>query len=323
MYEMEVRVNEQWIAIFQAGTHTDMAGNVRTWTTEDLDKIVEIYNAGEHEAPIVIGHPKIDAPAYGWVKELRRTGDVLEGLFTQINPEFEEAVQAGNFKKRSISLYPDMTLRHVGFLGAVPPAVKGLKDVSFASEDEAVTIDFAATTIKENQKMDKELEESLRAELAERDAKIAQFGEQMTALQTQLNAVSSALETERGSRRNTELQNFCDELVEAGQLTPAQKDGALELMQALDASGEYNFADGTKSGVDALVKLLRQMPSQIEFGEFATHGAAGSHRTARAQLYGEFVNADRMAVHEQAVALSREKSISYAEAVIQVMEGDK
>jgi len=35
-----------------------------------------------------------------------------------------------------------MTLRHIGFLGAIPPAVKGLKDISFQDNDGAVTIEF-------------------------------------------------------------------------------------------------------------------------------------------------------------------------------------
>ena len=57
-------------------------------------------------------------------------------------------VAAGRFKKRSASFYtPDSPnnpkpgvyyLRHVGFLGAQPPAVKGLKEVAFAEDDGVV-----------------------------------------------------------------------------------------------------------------------------------------------------------------------------------------
>jgi hypothetical protein len=43
-------------------------------------------------------------------------------------------VNQGLFKKRSISVYPDGTLRHVGFLGAQPPALKGLADFAFKDE---------------------------------------------------------------------------------------------------------------------------------------------------------------------------------------------
>lgn len=130
------------IEIFKTGTHTDAAGNTRTWTEEDLDSIAAKYNPAGHEAPVVIGHPKDNAPAFGWVEGLERKGSVLYAKLKDLIPEFVDAVKKGLYKKRSISLYPDMTLRHVGFLGAMPPAVKGLADVAF-SEAEAVTIEFA------------------------------------------------------------------------------------------------------------------------------------------------------------------------------------
>jgi len=51
------------------------------------------------------------------------------------------------FKKRSISLYPDLKLRHVGFLGAVPPAVKGLPDFAFSEESEITSFEFAEESL--------------------------------------------------------------------------------------------------------------------------------------------------------------------------------
>jgi hypothetical protein len=45
-------------------------------------------------------------------------------------------VKQGMYKKRSIALYPDLTMRHIGFLGGMPPAVKGLADIKFGEEDE-------------------------------------------------------------------------------------------------------------------------------------------------------------------------------------------
>ena len=39
------------------------------------------------------------------------------------------------YEKRSASFYPDGRLRHVGFLGAAPPAVKGLAGIAFGQED--------------------------------------------------------------------------------------------------------------------------------------------------------------------------------------------
>jgi hypothetical protein len=62
---------------------------------------------------------------------------LLLARFGQVEPAFSAMVQEGRIKKRSAAFYPDGTLRHVAFLGAMPPAVKGLPDVAFAEGDAA------------------------------------------------------------------------------------------------------------------------------------------------------------------------------------------
>lgn len=140
---MDFKGFDDWIEIFKAGTHTDSAGRTWTFGAADLDRIVAGYDPAVHEAPLVVGHPRDNAPAYGWVGGLKRAGDTLLAKFTGVAPEFEDLVRQGRFKKRSICLGKDGLLRHVGFLGAVPPAVKGLKDLVFSADDAAVTIEFA------------------------------------------------------------------------------------------------------------------------------------------------------------------------------------
>jgi len=121
---------------------------MREWTEEDLDRIVAGYDPTAHEAPVVLGHPKDNAPAFGWVGELKRDGKKLLAQFRQLVPEFVEAVREGRFKKRSISLYGDGTLRHVGFLGAVPPAVKGLTDVAFQADENELAYEFGESEMR-------------------------------------------------------------------------------------------------------------------------------------------------------------------------------
>lgn len=140
------------IEIFKAGTRKDAHGVEITLTTEDLQQAVESYSPEYHEAPAVVGHPQHNHPAYGWVKRLALEGDVLKAEFDQIDPEFAEMVEAGRFKKVSASFYlanspnnpkqGSLYLRHVGFLGAMPPAVKGLRNPEFAEGEEGV-VDFA------------------------------------------------------------------------------------------------------------------------------------------------------------------------------------
>lgn len=144
-------MQSQPIEIFRAGTHVDSAGNTRTFTPQDVQGMAAVYDPARHEAPLTLGHPDADRPAYGWVKSLTATNDGrLLMMVDRLDPAFADGVRASRYKKRSASFYPPMApnnpapghwyLRHVGWLGAQPPAVQGLADVNFgtAGDDGAV-----------------------------------------------------------------------------------------------------------------------------------------------------------------------------------------
>ncbi|ASD84985.1 hypothetical protein LB105_003376 [Salmonella enterica] len=130
------------LPVFAPGTHTAMDGRTVTFTPDNCLDLAASYDTTLSEAPFVIGHPSLTAPAWGWANRF----EVRDGLVyvepRQVIPAFAEAFNAGQYKKRSLSIYlPDTPgnpkpghyyPRHVGFLGAVPPAVKGLPDVQFA-----------------------------------------------------------------------------------------------------------------------------------------------------------------------------------------------
>ena len=85
--------------IFRAGTRTDANGNTVTITEADLAAAAQAYDPKVHEAPIVVGHPKADAPAYGWVKSLGVQNGVLTADFAQVDEGFADLVKAGRYKK--------------------------------------------------------------------------------------------------------------------------------------------------------------------------------------------------------------------------------
>ncbi|HEV7700906.1 MAG TPA: hypothetical protein VGO43_11800, partial [Pyrinomonadaceae bacterium] len=130
----------QWVEICRAGRANDSKGISRSLDRKFLSDVIANYAAGSHDAPIVAGHPESDsAPAYGWATELRLNGDSLEARFTETNDDFEKLVEGGSYKKRSASFYLNPpNLRHVGFLGARPPAIKGLQDIKFAEGESFV-----------------------------------------------------------------------------------------------------------------------------------------------------------------------------------------
>ncbi|ACL06453.1 hypothetical protein Dalk_4775 [Desulfatibacillum aliphaticivorans] len=152
-----------WVEVFKTGTHTASNGTTVSVSENDLDEIASRYDASEHEAPVVIGHPKENAPAYGWVQALKRNGSTLLAKLNLV-PEFVEMVKKGLYKKRSISLYADKTLRHVGFLGAMPPAVKGLADIKFQEEGK-MAINFS-TDFNSGKSAGEQLEEKVQEILA-------------------------------------------------------------------------------------------------------------------------------------------------------------
>lgn len=142
---MSIDLFSDWVEIFKAGSHTDSSGHTKFWSVEDLDEIIKSYNPKKSEAPIVIGHPRTKDPAYGWVEKLKRVGSVLFAKFKQVDQGFADLVKSGRYKKRSISL-DGWRLNHVGFLGAVHPAVDGLAD--FSSVGNGPVFEFALDEFK-------------------------------------------------------------------------------------------------------------------------------------------------------------------------------
>jgi len=159
------------VHIFRPGRHRASDGRQVEFSESDLDAIVAAYDPALHHAPVVIGHPAMDAPAHGWVKSLRRVADGIEAEVEQVNPAFAEAGQMGRYKKFSACFYepgsagnpvPDVYyLKHVGTLGAHPPAVKGLRSVSFAEREEG-TVEFAESDLAHGAQVEAGLWRNLR-----------------------------------------------------------------------------------------------------------------------------------------------------------------
>ncbi len=148
----------QPIEIFRSGKHYADNGKAYSFSEADLKAAADAYDPSLHQAPLVIGHPAHDDPAYGWVSALTTDGASMVAAPDRVNPEFSELVEKGAYKNVSASFYAPNAkgnpvpgihyLRHVGFLGAKPPAIKGLKAIQFAetdpeAEDDIITICFA------------------------------------------------------------------------------------------------------------------------------------------------------------------------------------
>lgn len=268
------------ITIFRAGTHTDMSGQTLEFSDAMLADAAREYDPAVHEAPLVVGHPKDNSPAWGWVKSLAASGADLVAYADQLDPDFTKAVQAGRYKKVSASFYlptspsnpkpGTLYVRHVGFLGGAAPALKGLPPVEFGEVEGVIEFseDLVAdvpgnpdqTEMPEGESMDEATKAKLEA----------------------LEAENSRLKAEAAAKATADIHNanvsFCENLVKEGKLTPAVSGVIVATLDAL-ADQPVNFGEGdsVKPLAEALKDAVKTLPKIVEFGEVGADNGSPKH----------------------------------------------
>lgn len=300
-----------WIEVFRGGLQTDSAGQSSYWHSDRLDEIVQTYNPSRHEAPLVIGHPEHDSPAWGWVEAVKRDSDKLFVKFKDVAGEFLDLAQRGLFKKRSVAFYPPdhpqnphpgkWHLRHVGWLGAMPPAVKGLKNVTFGDVP-GTSFEFSEINHKQTEESNMKTVEQLQAEL---DALTARYNEQVNKAQT-LEADLKKIQNEKAAGENDAKFNemkqaadaakaevamlqkklfeqeesaFCDNLVKEGKLTPAEKEYEVaELVSKRMSKQDVTFGETKTTNYDLHREKLSKRATVIQFGDSGAGKGKGEEK---------------------------------------------
>jgi hypothetical protein len=136
----------QRVEVLKVGTFTDMHGRKVVVTDADLAELASSYDPAVFRAPVVIGHPTLDAPAWGVHERFEAEGGSLYAVEGPVDAQFAAFRDAGRFSERSISFWPrnhpnnptpgKLHPRHVGWLGAAPPAVTGLARLQGAAPAE-------------------------------------------------------------------------------------------------------------------------------------------------------------------------------------------
>ncbi|WP_337872896.1 hypothetical protein [Ignavibacterium sp.] len=290
----------KWFAIFKTGKHTDSNGITKDWTEADIDNIVSSYDPSKHEAPIVIGHPKDNSPAFGWIDKLKRIGDTLYALPRQLVNDFVEMINKGMFKKRSISLYPDGTLRHVGFLGATPPAVKGLPDVEFKDIEKDTNIELPGMNdYEEDQNTnDDEVINHLKKKLneyadqinnnKEKLLKLAEYEQKLkeaeilkskiTELEMQRQQAVNNFNELKAKMESDKFDQFINKSISEGKLLPKMVPIVKKLWECNLSRDVFEFSDKTKSTPnEILVEFIESMPKIIDLGGSTDKGSNGKN----------------------------------------------
>lgn len=307
------------IEIFRAGRHTDDLGTVHSFSAADVAGMVNAYDPALREAPLTVGHPAHNLPAYGWVKGLavNDAGNLAMDSH-QVQPQFAEMVDAKLFKKRSASFYPpdhpnnpkpgSWYLRHVAFLGAQPPAIAGLAD--FAEGDDSGVVNFSEPLFNQEQlRMTKELQDQLaasQAQAAAADAARTKAETEAADARAQLAQFAEAARCERVAS----FTHFAEAQIKAGTLLPKEKDAAVAVLETLAGAKEVSFAEGgthkVVPAVDFLKSLIERAKPVVSFGEHAT----GTASTGLASKGMSDAEVDKLAREHAA-----QHHVSYAEGL--------
>ncbi|MDP8162811.1 peptidase [Pasteurella skyensis] len=350
------------IEIFRAGTRKDANGNTITISVDDLNTIVKNYNPVLHEAPIVIGHPKTDTPAYGWIDALFVEGDILKATPKQVDAEFAELVNTGKYKKISSAFYlPNSAsnpkpegfyLRHVGFLGAKPPAVKGLKDPIFNdnSDDVVEFSDWESASLfqslrdffiekfgleeadkalpawkvesikedvireQERKYQTKELPIFNEPENKPKDLQGEPMSEEDKKKLAELEAENSRLKAERAAEIKAQTEKENAEFAES--LVSEGKLIPKLKQQAIDLlNAETGSAEFSETDFKSNLKtFLSELPQAVEFSEIATkeNAATGEFNTVE---YAETDDPARIELDRKARAYMEKNNVDYATAI--------
>jgi hypothetical protein len=309
----------QPLHIFRPGRHTAMSGATLDFSAADLAASAAAYDPAKHEAPLVVGHPAVDAPAYGWVKALFAAPD-LEAEPHQVDAAFAAMVDAGRFKKISASFFMPTApgnpvpgvyyLRHVGFLGAAAPAVKGLRSPEFAADEGGIeTIEFS--TQQEITSVTPEEKAALEAE--------------NTQLKQQLADGAAREKAAVSARRHADHASFCEGLVKEGRLVPGLSPVIVATLDFVaDQEQVVEFAEGEmkKPLAEALQAALKAAPPQIDFAERGADKieqlVAGADFAAP---HGLTVDAAALDIHRKATAYAETHKVDYLAAVHAVQKG--
>lgn len=299
----------QEIHFFRAGEHTSSGGETLNFSAADLRAVAETYDASKHEAPLVIGHPKQDAPAYGWVDSVVFKDGGLYAKPRDVLPEFAEMVKQGAFKKVSAAFYPPrakgnptpgkLHLRHIGFLGAQPPSVKGLQPIEFADGGDTLEFDEGVFDLREQ-----------RLEFAER--RIRTYGDRVMLDELAKSARIQFADVEP-------LLAFMEQLDDTTEIEFSEKVGNFSTPYA---PASFEFAEEgaaprmvSRPRREWFIDFLKRRLPQVRTGEMLKDGGDDDRSMEFSAPEGMKVDEAGSELRAAALAYAKDKGVSFAEAV--------
>jgi hypothetical protein len=309
--ELNDELIDGWWDVAKAGKWSGSAAGAPARievTDDDLARMAGDYDPAVQEAPVTVEH-RHSGPAMGWVAALRVTGGVLQARFHRLNSKLREWLREGSYRSRSIEMYKPFEptgrayLAAVSFLGAQPPAVKGLSpqpslladgrgEIVSLTESECskppVTLGEdemdagnkglaarAISTLRDVFSRDDELIDK-DGYIVELEAKLEEERGLRLATEKRLAVLEQQL---ADLKQNEELEEFSAALAEAAheqRITPAERAGYIRLGERLDRVGRAAIL-GELSGrrpLGMLAELSAPASDQKSAGELSRSRAA-------------------------------------------------
>jgi hypothetical protein len=323
------------------------------FTHDDLNEMIKSFEATKSGIVpgIKLGHGKEQAllkaselPSAGWVEKLYVKGDKLVADFKDIPKAIYNLIQKGAYKKPSIELFPKITIKGqqyknligaVALLGAELPGVMDLSDIMalYSTEEKPKSYDANLefnfnesrkdSTMPTKEELRAEIEAELKAEAdAEKakalEAQVLEFkakqdekDQEIAALKKfKADADAKALEDAK-KVQEAELKAFVTELKSQKLCTPAMEPMIEQLLG--EDKKEYSIKikdEDKKLSKQELLKealLLFSAAKEVNFAESSSKGDKNDKSEA-----------DLKDLHEKALQFSKEKGITYGQAIKQL-----
>ena len=322
----------KYFEVFKAGNYPQ-----GKFTQAEVQELAKNYDPSFCEAPITLDHEQ-KGPAYGWVDKLKEENGKLKATFKDLSDDLKEFVNKGKYKKISVEIYRELEgkkpyLKAVSFLGASIPQVKGMQAVEFKEGESDVYI-FEAEVEENN---DAEEIENLKSTIADLKGQVAKFKEdakkntEIKSLKEQVKDLTIELAKFKGEAagkdelakelkeikenlRTKDFNEFIEQHISQGILTPANKDAVFSILCDLDNIKKF---DATSDSIDTFKSFISALPKQVEFDEIAKKKA--TKKEDEALKYAD-ADEESLEIFREAKALAEAENITFKDALLKIKE---
>lgn len=321
----------KYFEVFKAGNYPQ-----GTFSQAEVQELAKNYDPSFCEAPITLDHEQ-KGPAYGWVDKLKEENGMLKATFKNLSDDLKEFVNKGKYKKISVEIYRELEgkkpyLKAVSFLGASIPQVKGMQAVEFkegesdvyifeaeVEQDDTEDVESLKTTIndlkgeiakfKEDNKKNSEIK-SLKEQVKDLSIELAKFKDEAAGK----DELAKELQEIKENLRTKDFNEFIEQHITQGILTPANKDAVFSILCDLDNVKKF---DATSDSIENFKSFISALPKQVEFDEVAKKKT--SKKEDEALKYAD-ADEESLEIFREAKALSEAENISFKEALLKIKE---